>query len=221
MNPRHRTGRALILAAATAASAAALWTMLPAGWADYQTMKTRWQLGLWTSGKAPPPGIVEWGNAVNRLTDGLKTTPQDPTLHEGIAWLYASRAIASEAFPELATPYMQQAAQSYQTAANLRPMSGPTWAHLALALHSLNDPASTPQLWQATDKALQYGPREPAVQTALARIGFSRWSQLPEPTRAAFTHMLGQVQPHHHATIKAIAQQHQLTHLLPATAAAP
>lgn len=204
------------LAAASVASAWALSVMLPAGWADIQTMKTRWQLSQWTTGKAPPPGIVEWGNARNHLAQGLKTTPLDPSLHEGMGWLYASQAIATAALPEVSQPFMRQALLSYQTAARLRPMSGQTWAHIALAHHALNDAAHTADLWASYQKALAYGQREVAVQNILARIAFSRWPTMPPDLQQQFQALLEVWPTHNQAAAIQLAQRLNATPLLPA-----
>ena len=208
--------QASALALALLACAGALLVVLPNAWADIHVMKTRWQIGQWQAGKAPQPGIVEWGKARTIVSDALRITPSDPALHEQLAYLYASRAMLSAAAPDVATSFMQQALASYQAAAKLRPMSAATWANVALAHHVLaGQQTADPELWRAFDKALQYGNREPFVQRALADVGLARWAHMPQTTRSAFNAMLLNVQDHNRADVEAIAKRHKRTNLLP------
>lgn len=221
---RTRVARAGVATAVLAGCAGALWVVVPTVRADLLTLKTRWHIDQWSTGKAPPPGAAAWGNAVNAIGDALALTPADPLLHENLGYLYASRAqaLAAASAPQATTQsYMQQALESYQHSAALRPMSGTTWANVALAAHWLAraQPASQAvpsALWPAFDKALAYGQREPQVQALLADIGFARWAELTEPRQAAMRSMLALVQPHAHGPVWAAAQAHGREDELPA-----
>ncbi len=223
----RRVLRVLALAVLAWACVAAVAVIVPAARADLATIHTRWQIEQWSLGKAPQPGIVAWGKARNAIADALRITPNDPNLHENLAYLYASRAQLSAAVPDLATSFMSQALASYQAAARLRPMSGSTWANIALASHTLqpqpveqaNHPeAPPPLLWQAFDKAMAYGQREPAVQQALAHVGFARWDELSPERRTALLAMTTLAAPHAQPALAEIAQRHGLADQLPFTA---
>jgi tetratricopeptide (TPR) repeat protein len=194
MSGLARLLQALLLAVLLLACAAALHVIIPAAWGDAMFMRTRWLIGQWTSGEAPQPGIAAWGKAQKQVEYALQVTPDDPNLHESLAWLYASRSQAMENYiPELATEFMQKALVSYQQAATLRPMSAPTWANVALAHHKLATSGTedlTP-MWTAFDKALAYGAREPVVQKALAEVGFARFDAMTPERRQAFLAMVG------------------------------
>ena len=224
---RTRVAQAGVAAAVVAGCTGALWVVVPTVGADLLTIKTRWHIDQWASGKAPPPGTVAWGNAVNAISEAIALTPADPLLHENLAYLYASRAqtLAAALAPAATTQsYMQQALESYQHSVALRPMSGSTWAGVALAAHWLGRAQPTQPvpsaLWPAFDKALAYGQREPQVQATLADIGFARWADLTEPRRSAMQAMLALVQPHAMAPVLAAAQAHGREADLPSTASA-
>ena len=219
-------GPTLAAAIAVFGCAAAVWVVVPAARADFAIIQTRWQIDQWASGKAPAPGIVAWGKARTAVAHALSITPNDPQLHEHMAYLYASRAQqASVLAPDLANSLMAQALLSYRQAVALRPMSGVLWANVAQASHSLqpnpsaapsHPEAEPPLLWQAFDKAIAYGQREPAVQQALTHVGFARWDELSPARRTALLAMAALAAPHAQPALAEIAQRHGRQHLLPA-----
>lgn len=223
LQPVPRTRRftqVLVAALAVWACVAAVSVVVPAARADLAIIHTRWQIDQWASGKAPMPGIVAWGKARSAVSNAISITPEDPQLHEHMAYLYASRAQQARAvLPDLANTYLTEALRSYERAAALRPMDGSLWANMALAHHSLYTgelPADdTLPLWQAFDKAMAYGQREPSVQATLAEVGFARWAVLAEPRRSALLSMLALAGPHALPAIEAAAQRHGRADLLP------
>lgn len=214
----QRLAQAAVVCVAAWGLAAAVKVVVPATSADLAVMQTRWQIDQWASGNAPTPGLAAWTKARNAVAGALQTTPNDPNLHENLAYLYASRAQASAAVPSLARDLLKQALLSYQRAAQLRPMSGPTWANIAQALHGLYPDGTADELapmWTAFDKAMAYGQREPSVQLALAHTGFARWAQLTTERQQALRAMVELTNPDTRKDLDPIANRNNLAHLLP------
>jgi hypothetical protein len=210
--------RAALLAIVVAGALSAVWVAAQAAWVDVQLLQVRWQTGQWRSGSVPLPSIVDWGKARNTLADALTQAPEDPQIHEALGYLYAIRAQSAVQLPTLYQPLMQQAQTSYRTAARLRPMSGATWANVALASHLLDAPQGVPStpssspsltvLWDAFDRALLYGEREPYVQRTVAEIGFSRWAQLAPDRRTALLAMVSNAWPENRPALVRMARVH-------------
>lgn len=213
-----RTARRFVLLTAVLGMAAsALWVASRAALADVQLLQVRWQIGQWRNGSAALPNIVDWGTARNTLSGALAMAPDDPQIHESLGYLYAIRAQSAAKLPALFKPLMRQAQDSYRTAARLRPMSGVTWANVALASHLLNDDYyyghTTPinqqtLLWDAFDRALLYGQREPYVQRTAAEIGFTRWAQLPPSRRSQLLAMVANAWPPDRSVLLTLAHTH-------------
>ena len=208
--------RAVLLVVVAGVAVCALWVAGQAAMADVQLMQVRWQIGQWRNGNAPLPNIVDWGTARNTLSGALATTPDDPQIHESLGYLYAIRAQSAAKLPALFQPLMRQAQDSYRNAARLRPMSGATWANVALASHLLEAASSAPAqqqsqqtlLWDAFDRALRYGQREPFVQRTIAEIGFARWAQLSPVRRSQLLAMVAGAWPPDRPILLTIAHAH-------------
>ena len=214
----QRLAQAAAVCVAAWGLVAAVQVVVPATSADLAVMQTRWQIDQWATGNAPTPGLAAWSKARNAVAGALQTSPNDPNLHENLAYLYASRAQASAAVPGLARDLLQQALLSYQRAAQLRPMSGPTWASVAQALHGLYPDGTADELapmWLAFDKAMAYGQREPSVQLALAHTGFARWAQLTTERQQALLAMVELANPDTRKDLDAITNRNNLADLLP------
>lgn len=231
----RRLGQTLAAGLAVWACVAAVAVVVPAARADLAIIHTRWQIDQWATGKAKAPGIVAWGKARDAVAHALTITPDDPQLHEHMAYLYASRAQQARAWvPELADTLMAEALLSYQQAVALRPMDGALWANIAQAHHALQPihasasargnasaTANAPtgpkaaELWQAFDKAMAYGQREPSVQATLANVGFARWAELPEARRNALQAMVDQAASHALPAMAEAAKRHGREDLLP------
>lgn len=205
--------RAGLLAVVAGMAASTLWVAGQAAVSDVQLMQVRWQIGQWRSGSAPLPHIVDWGTARNTLSGALATAPDDPQIHESLGYMYAIRAQSAAKLPALFQPLMRQAQDSYRNAARLRPMSGVTWANVALASHLLAATSSAPAqqqsqqalLWDAFDRALLYGQREPYVQRTTAEIGFARWAQLSPLRRSQLLAMVASAWPSDRPVLLTIA----------------
>jgi len=184
----------------------AAWVGGRAAWADMLQLQVRYNISRWQAGKAAPPQIAAWGEARNTLVQALILTPDDPQIHENLGYLYGLRALSSKAIPELYQAMLGQAQAYYRNAARLRPMSPHPWANIALASHYRGD-AGAP-LWDAFDRAMAYGQRQPSVQVTLAELGFARWGELTEPRRSQLLAMVNQALPHSKGQLLDIARHY-------------
>jgi len=191
----------LLLGAVSAA-----WVGGRAAWADMLQLQVRYNISRWQAGKAAPPQIAAWGEARNTLVQALVLTPDDPQIHENLGYLYGLRALSSKDIPELYQAMLGQAQAYYRNAARLRPMSPHPWANIALASPYLGDTGAS--LWDAFDRAMAYGQRQPAVQVTLAELGFARWGELTEPRRSQLLAMVNQALPHSKSPLLDIAKRY-------------
>ncbi len=204
----HRTLTVVLLVGAISAA----WMGGCAAWADVLQLQVRYNISQWQAGKIPAPSISAWGEARNALVQALAITPGDPQIHENLGYLYGLRALSSKDIPDLYQALLGQAQVYYRNATRLRPMSPHPWANIALASHYRGD--AGPSLWDAFDRAMAYGQREPAVQKNLAEVGFSRWGELTESRRSQLLAMVNQALPHSKSQLLDIARRHGHSALL-------
>lgn len=194
------------------ASSASLYFGLRAALADAVSMQSRWQITQWQSGKSPLPKVIEWGAARNDLVAALHWTPNDPQLHEYLGYLYGLRATSSRAIPELEQAMLADSVSYFRQAVVNRPMSPYAWVNLSLALHLQG--GQDEALWQAWERAWQYGNREAGVQRTLAEIGFARWKEAGTARQAKLIDMIDNARPHSKGDLLAIAKRFDKSALL-------
>lgn len=184
----------------------AAWVGGRTAWADMLQLQVRYNISRWQAGTAPLPTIAAWGEARNTLVQALILTPDDPQIHENLGYLYGLRALGSRNIPDLYQAMLGQAQVYYRNAARLRPMSPHPWANIALASHYRGE-AGAP-LWDAFDRAMAYGQRQPSVQVTLAEVGFARWGELTGPRRSQLLAMVSQALPHSRDPLLQIAKRY-------------
>lgn len=174
--------QSLLLLGALAGMLGSLYIALQAGLSDAKGMRARWQIGQWQLSAKMRPKPVEIGRARNELLAALEWQPDDPQMLEQLGYLYSIRSQFAQGLPELEHAMLEEAALFYRQAAARRPMSPYPWANIAFGLHRRNvDPAA---MWEAFDRALQYGRREGPVQIRLLQVGLARWDEAGESRRA-------------------------------------
>jgi tetratricopeptide (TPR) repeat protein len=142
---------------------------------DMAALKVRTQIDRWQRDVRQKPQIGEIGQARNALIKAVERTPDDPALHESLAYLYGLRAAMAASLPALEHAMLDEVLTHYRSATTRRPMAPYAWVNIAQALHRKNeDPAA---MWAALDRALAYGRREGGVQIRLAGILLARWDE--------------------------------------------
>lgn len=184
MKPDNRLFPVLVLALLIAILALANHNALRYAYADWITLSARWQISQWQKGKDLPWTPEQWRAARDPIVRALDVAPENPMLWDDLGYLYALQGFRNLPNEALAHPYFRQALAYYREGIARRPNAAHTWANIATLLAYL-DPSSE-KLWHAFDRALEYGPNEPEVLTALAQIVFRQWDRLDPRRRSAF-----------------------------------
>ena len=180
--------RGVLLALLAVASVAALYVAFVQARADMATLRARANLADWQTRLPKTLPLAELGRAERDLRAGLALVPDDPNLHEGLAFISGWRASYASAVPELRDALLEAMVTHYRAALQSRPMAPYAWAGVERGLHLLvREPAA---MWLAFDRALAYGSREGGVQTQLAMIALARWASLDEARRQAVLTMV-------------------------------
>lgn len=142
---------------------------------DLASLKARSQIERWQRDARLKPQIRDIGQARNALVKAIERTPDDPGLHENLAYLYGLRALMARSLPELEHAMLDEVLTHSRMAGARRPMAPYAWANIAMALHRKSeDPVA---MWAALDRALAYGRREGGVQIRVAGIILARWDE--------------------------------------------
>lgn len=198
------------LAALGVAAVLAAWEGGRAALADALTLRARWQIDQWHAGGRID--VAAWIDARESLRSGLGLAPDNPQLNDYLAQLYDLRGAAIRPVDaDLAAAFFGQGLEYHRVVVRLRPMSPHAWAGVALAGHYGGGPEI--EMWTAFDRALAYGPNEPAVQRGLAEIACARWrSATPERQQAVREFVTRAPAPQRQALVE-IARRHQVTDL--------
>ena len=189
-----------LLAMVAVVAALSVWFGSQAAWADAQTLESRWLVSQWRAGQAPAVTPELWNQARENLQSAVAITPNNPHLFDDLGFLYASRAQAFGTQPvgTAAWTYQQalleQAQDSYRSAAVLRPNFPYSWLYLALAKHLQGQHDA--EFWQSFDKAYAYGNTEAAAQPTLALMAFANWADLGSDRQARVATMVATAQSH-------------------------
>lgn len=210
---RRWGGRAALVAVALAAGAAA-WTGGRAALADALTLRARWQVDQWQGGARIDAGV--WNSTRESLRSGLGFAPDSPQLNDYLALLYDVRGAAVLAVDaDLAAAFFGQGLEYHRTAARLRPMSPHAWAGVAMAAHYGR--GRDDELWFAFDRAVAYGPNEPAVQRILTDLACARWQTLSPSRREVIRQFLVRAPDPQRQALLAIAARHKVEGLAPSS----
>lgn len=156
-------------------SLVALYTAGRHAMADLVSARARAQVAQWQSDPKAKINLGEFGWMRNALVRSLEWTPENPQAYEHLGYLYGLRAVQASELPELSQALLDESILYYQEAITRRPMSPHAWASLAFARHLRGEQALA--MWQAWDKAWQYGHRERSIQRQLAELVFARWEE--------------------------------------------
>jgi tetratricopeptide (TPR) repeat protein len=150
------------------------------GLADAISMRSRYEVNLWSE-KQAAPAFEQWQRAVESLRSALALTPEDPSLydHLGVAYEVASTTFnpgdAWNVYHEFSLVHFRQATV-------LRPTSPYSWANVALAKYRLRQ--WDEEMFLALIAAMRLGPWEPGVQLITSDLGMLLWDYLPQALKA-------------------------------------
>lgn len=165
----------------TAVGAWVAWTSVQFLRAEAHSMKARYRIDAWVSGKTPWR-LPEWLEARQGLQAAVAITPDNATLHDYLAALHMLRGRQAWSVEPLRHAFYGEAREHQLRALALRPTHANGWAALAQAEYAL-EPCSASQ-WDAWRKALYFGPYEGPVQMALADLSIACTGRDPEDVQA-------------------------------------
>ena len=166
-----------MLALLLAASAGALRSAA----ADRIAQPARQQLDAWRNPRMRALDLADWRAAHHALKRARAIAPYDPDLALDLGLVLRVRAQHSQQVPALAESLLAEALESFRDAVRLRPVSPFAWANIAYAQHlrvntgalALAAPAraaAEAERARALERALRYGPHEPAVRHIVKQI---------------------------------------------------
>jgi len=139
----------------------------PRGLADLAAFPARQRLAQ-LEARSELPGAADWRDAREHLQRAIELEPRNPAHYELLARWYERYAMRLPRASTVRTAYLEQSAAHLRHSLALRPGSAHTWASLAtvkLRLAQIDRELDT-----AIARARKFGPYEPDVQVALARI---------------------------------------------------
>lgn len=150
--------------------------------ADRIAQPARQQLDVWRNPRTVGLELADWWRAYDALKRARAIAPKDPALALDLGLVLRHRAQQSRQVPALAEALLGEALEAFHDAARLRPVSPFAWANIAYVQHlRLNTGALTHAAQArvaaergrtlALERALHYGPNEPAVRLIVERIG--------------------------------------------------
>jgi O-antigen ligase len=190
--PQPPRAHGLAALAALAICGAVLWWGGPMLAADFGTQGVRQQISRCATTSATWTD-ADWQDAQARMAWGIRLTPENATLHDVLAQLFACHGAALWLDEPQRTLLYTQAMAEHGIALRLRPNYGPTWAGLAVARYVVNDePDRINAAWQA---ALKSGPHEATVQVALFDLGLRVWDTATPVMRKWLTDQFAAADP--------------------------
>jgi len=161
----------IVLALVAHASAGALRNAV----ADRVAQPARDQLAAWSGVHAIALDPTQWQTCYLALRRARAIAPNDADLALELGLVLRVRAQSSQSVPALAEALLGAAIDAFRDAVRLRPVSPFAWANIAYAQHLrltsgtslLPAPAraaAEAERSRALERALRYGPNEPAIR---------------------------------------------------------
>lgn len=149
--------------------------------ADRVAQPARDRLVEWSGARPITPDAVAWKAAYEALRRARAISPHDPDLALDLGLLLRVRAQSSARVPAMAEALLAEALEAFRDAVRLRPVSPFAWANIAYAQHlRLRSGAlvlavqaravAEAERARALERALRYGPNEPAVRRIVQQI---------------------------------------------------
>lgn len=150
---------------------------LKAGLADFSTLKARARIIEYqqTREKIDP---VSWQELEQAFIVASENVPDSPIYYQNLAYLYATRGIASVKFPDISVPYFEKATIKYLSAIRVRPMSAGIWANLALGFYFINP--NSADVGKSFDVAMFLGAKDSQVQLILINFYKFNWVEFTD-----------------------------------------
>jgi predicted Zn-dependent protease len=148
------------------------------GLADADSLDARTTLAVATQTKKLPEA-ADLNEAISALRAAVSLEPSNPLLVEQLGRALEMSALRLGRGDPAARPSLREALAHFRTAALMRPGSPYVWTAIAGVKLRLDEMDF--EFYGALQRAARLGPWEPAIQVALADIGFAGWRFLAQP----------------------------------------
>ena len=146
------------------------------------------------------------------LHEALRLEPENAMFVEKIARSRELSAVRLDRNDPAARAGLRAALGGYREAARMRPGSPYAWASIALLKLRLDEMDF--EFYGALERAARLGPWEPAVQIALADIGFASWRLLAAPAQATVLAALERALRREESEVRRLAAAHRTLPLI-------
>jgi tetratricopeptide (TPR) repeat protein len=160
---------------------------LRAAWTDASTAAARRIVNGWRDGFGPGFSVALHKETVATLEQGIQGDPDNAQVRTDLAFIHMAQAIVLEPFATNGSPLeayrlelIDKAIAQYRQIVQIRPRFPYGWGYLAIAKSQRGQHDA--EMWDAFDKALNFGHNEGGVQLAIAEVAFAHWKTL-EPSR--------------------------------------
>jgi hypothetical protein len=160
---------------------------LRAAWTDASTAAARHVVNGWREGYGPGYSSALHAKTVAALEQGIQGDPDNAQVRIDLAYIHMTQALVLEPFAPVGTPLgtyrfelIDQAIAQIRQVVQIRPRFPYGWGYLAIAKSQRGQHDA--EMWDAFDKALNYGHNEGGVQLAIAEVAFAHWKTL-DPSR--------------------------------------
>ena len=155
------------------------------GGADMLLKQGKYQIQAWSKQEAT---FVEWTNVQNGLNLALVLTPNNPDVLEQLGKVYNWHATHFVKTRRTQRKSYLTALTYFQKAAQLRPVSAESWAHVAWLKHRVNQHDT--ELFSALKKANRAAPWNLYAQKLVLYTGLGAWADLPDSLRSQLINVL-------------------------------
>jgi hypothetical protein len=152
------------------------------------------------------PSVVEIESVASQLNTARFLSGSNPVHHENIARLNLIRAALADVNPDEKKSILRRGLAEIHTAISLRPVSPYSWTILLLIKRDLGE--FDAEFIHALHRAVELGPWEPELLTALADVGLSAWTAMPAAEQALIQQVFVRGIERQGSSMKEIAEVH-------------
>lgn len=146
------------------------------GSAEFFSLNARRNMEEWKATQSPPVA-EQILSVVHQLDIARFLADSNPDHHEDIARLFLIRAALPDTPPDAKQELLLQGMLEIRTSISLRPVSPYSWTILLMLKRDLHE--FDAEFRHALHRAIELGPWEPELLTAVADVGLSAWDDMP------------------------------------------
>jgi hypothetical protein len=175
------------------------------GLADADSLHARTSLAVAAQAKKLPER-THLDGAISDLRSALSLEPSNPLFVEELGRALEMNALRLGRADPLARQSLREALAQFRAAALMRPGSPYVWVAIAGVKLRLDEMDF--EFYGALQRAARLGPWEPAIQLALADIGFAGWRYLAQPGKKMAVEAMDRGMRRQEKELRALAAAH-------------